>query len=904
MLSVRPWIGIALLAASWLLGLDYYELPSPWAQAVVLVVGAWMLATSERTNPFRAVPKLCPELAAAILLCLLPVIWWTPWPYRLAPLVIVAGLLLEQAHFAQRLFRPVAAGWIVGGVILMLQAAALTVYGAVTARSHDVPACVVKFLSSLGWLAGIDSAGDGPLLVMQSMRQPIRLAITWDMVFDPATLMFLVGGLAWITMNSARLRQNWVDWLRNIGRLALIVVAWLPIRAVLMIALYLHRAALSDPNQPLHVANQFLSSWVLLAALAGPVLLAWRCVRFVGAAAQEPIEPAPSPMPPISVKYLAAAACCLFGAILLAVGWQWEPIGTRKAGRVMFVERHAPWSPSDRPYDTEHFGGGADEGSFSYTYTVAYQFLGQYYEMSRLGESDAIDEQTLAGCDVLVIKMPGVRYAPEEVQAVVDFVNNGGGLLLIGDHTNLDLTSAHLNDITRCFGFTFRDDVIYSTHNPPDEQHYSAPMAPHPAIEHVPGFDFLISCSIDPGYSWGRPVVAPAGLWSMPANYNWGNFMPPAEHVPATRFGTFIQAWATHAGSGRVVAWGDSTVFSSFCIGQPGKFPVLLNMVEWLNHQGGTGVWWLWMLLGAAAIGNGLWMVRGDGSAWLVPLAAMACGWTLGTAASAALLAHKMPLPTPAAERRMPLVVIDRTASRAPLASTFKNDDPTGGGFGLLEQWIPRLGYMTMRAEGDAVFRGDAIVMLYPNVPISETFRRRLIEYVDRGGRLLVVDAGTGDVPSTSNQILRPFGLALDYGESWQGELVLKEPWPRNQVEHAWEVLGGKSFATLNGERAVCATAEYGKGLVMVVSFGTMFNDRNLGGDWSKDPTPDERTRFDVLFAILRRLVKDEPLVVPPMRALPSSTKTIRATPIRPKATLPLKLPEPIDSGLEPLRGR
>ena len=208
---------------------------------------------------------------------------------------------------------------------------------------------------------------------------------------------------------------------------------------------------------------------------------------------------------------------------------------------------------------------------------------------------------------------------------MVRFVNNGGGLLLIGDHTNLDLTSAHMNDITRAWGFTFRDDVIYSTQPSPDRQHYTAPMAPHPAIQHVPAFDFLVSCSIDPGFSWGRPVVAPAGLWSMPANYNWGNFMQRAQHVPGMRFGSFIQAWATHAGKGRVIAWGDSTIFSSFCIGQPGKFPVLLNMIEWLNRQGGTGVWWLWTLLGAAAVGNGLWLVRGTPreDSWLPAVAAL-----------------------------------------------------------------------------------------------------------------------------------------------------------------------------------------------------------------------------------------------------------------------------------------
>ena len=108
-----------------------------------------------------------------------------------------------------------------------------------------------------------------------------------------------------------------------------------------------------------------------------------------------------------------------------------------------------------------------------------------------------------------------------------------------------------------------------------------------------------------------------------------------------------------------------------------------------------------------------------------------------------------------------------------PLAKAPDNEDRvTGRGFGLLEQSIPRLGYTTVRAEGDAVFQGDAVVMLCPSRPASEAFRQRLVEYVAGGGRLLVIDAGLSDVPSTSNQILRPFGLALDYSQPWNGELV------------------------------------------------------------------------------------------------------------------------------------
>ena len=47
-----------------------------------------------------------------------------------------------------------------------------------------------------------------------------------------------------------------------------------------------------------------------------------------------------------------------------------------------------------------------------------------------------IDDETLSKCDVLVIKIPNARYSPTRPTAVLRFVEQGGGLLLIGDHTN------------------------------------------------------------------------------------------------------------------------------------------------------------------------------------------------------------------------------------------------------------------------------------------------------------------------------------------------------------------------------------------------------------------------------------------------------------------------------------
>ena len=57
------------------------------------------------------------------------------------------------------------------------------------------------------------------------------------------------------------------------------MLCWLPVRAGLLMALYLHRVLRTDPDRPLHAMNHFFSPWMLLVLLIVPVLLAWRFVR-------------------------------------------------------------------------------------------------------------------------------------------------------------------------------------------------------------------------------------------------------------------------------------------------------------------------------------------------------------------------------------------------------------------------------------------------------------------------------------------------------------------------------------------------------------------------------------------------------------------------------------------------
>jgi hypothetical protein len=912
---MRAWIGVALLAVSWLLGMTYY-FPANRIAWVVMVAGGTVLLSGVITRAPR------PREAGIALLLLLPAVWFASWPLRAAPLLIVAGLAVELLPIPRRWPGWLGRGAVAAGAVMLAQSLALAAYAAWTARCHELPRPLPELLAGVARLLGIEAAADGSDVVMHSIRQMHRLGATWELLLDPATLCFFVGALVvlglvvWGRLPHGRRLSGWVA---AVGILTLVVVLWLPVRAGLLMALYLHRVLRSDYELPLHVMNQFLSPWVLLFLLLAPVLLAW---RFVGLPIGDAAEATQAEGQPPAAQarpwyYPAAAGLLLLAAAVFTAAVEWDPVGTPHpvgggsqishraaggfgirthppppAGRVMVVERHSTWEPTTRPYDTKWFGH--DSG---YNYAAVYDYLSQFFEMSPLLQSQKIDNATLAKCDVLVIKTPTARYGRDEVEAVVRFVERGGGLLLIGDHTNVFNSGTYLNDIVRHFGFTFRHDLLFGTGESPYDQLYRKSRVPHPIVQHQPPTDFAVSCSIDPGRSWGRAVIRETGLWSLPPEYHIENYHPFPQHRPEMRYGAFIQLWSTRYGKGRVLAFGDSTIFSNFCAFQPGKAELLRGMIDWLNH-GNLGDPCPWLLpIGILPLALGLWAARARYSAfstqhsasstqhsassmWLVLLAAGTCGWVVAGASVAALGRWAMPIPEAKAAGPKPCVVIDRTTSQVPLSKgAFTRGE--GKGYGLFEQWISRVAvpwresdrnlYTTRRGQRSVgvvdpeAFSRDALVVICPSRSVSREFREGLVQYVSRGGRLLVIDSPE-NTASTANSLLWPFGLSVYHEQIPPGQpdaphqLMLTDDWPGIEIPRACQITGGRPIAHL-GTTPVGAVTGYEKGTVMAIGFGSVFSDERFGQAWSVQPdanmlfTYDTYVRYNVQFALLRALM-------------------------------------------------
>jgi hypothetical protein len=837
----RAWLGIAFLAASWLFGLPYYHAENWPAWAALVALGTLALVGLTARLPGRVV-----SLAAAVLLA--PAIWLIPWPYRAAPFLLAIGAVIAMLPVIGRWLRPVAAAAVAAGAVLLAQAIAIAAYASLTARSHDLPAPLAAVVAGVARLVGADATVDGAEAPLFTMRQVHRLAATWELLLDPVTLCFLVGGIVLLTLvawASLPPGKRAAGLAKSAGALAIVVAAWLPLRTAILVGLYLHRAMRTDYDAPFDLMNQFWNPWLHLALVVGAMLPAGRFVRLPRPAA--PAEDAGRKA--IPAKPAAVAAALAAG---LALSWAayWDPVGEPKPGRVLVDEGHSQWEPTQRPFDTAWYGRMA-----GYNYYCIYDYLSRFYDMGRL--TAPVGDETLAACDVLVAKVPTSRYAPEEVAAIRRFVERGGGLLLIGEHTNVFGTGDYLNDIAREFGFQYRYDCLFGIDSFFEE---ALPRAwvPHPILQRIPEMDFAVSCSIEPA-GMGRAVVLGTGLKNLGPDYHATNFYPQAEDRPDMRYGAFVQAWATRLGRGRVVAFTDSTIFSNFCVFEPGKSELMLGMIAWLNRTGGpNNAGLILTAIGAALLAAGVLLARRWGGAWLVLLAAGLLGWTLGAAGVRA--ANLAAMPPPQAVRPMVRVVIDRTVCDAPLGKGgFIAGAPEG--FGIFEQWILRLGYFTARREGDEALTGNLLVFMHPHRPAPPGFRDALVRYVEGGGKVLVLDSAENS-KSTANALLEPFGLAVNMASAERGPLVVPAGWPSTTVEGAREVTGGTALVLL-GAKSVAAVARRGKGTVTLVGFASRFNDLNMGVVTDLVPNEAMRQVYELEYALLRGIIEDRPAALP-----------------------------------------
>ncbi len=599
---------------------------------------------------------------------------------------------------------------------------------------------------ALGWTVG-SSQGS---LFLPHIEGMVRATTTWERLGALPAMLLGAGGLALLPQLQ---RKSARDLLVRLAVAGLLGTGYLLLRYLVLTAVV---AINNNPTLfwlPLSMALTFLPLGLLLARAL-------------------PLRPAvPEPAAPASRdaggRYVVLAGLAFLSGMSVIALLTFPDPGRPKAGRVLLDEYNSNWEWTTQALDTEWYGQKS-----GYNYYSLGQWLRYYYQVDTNFQPRTAE--MLRNYDVLVIKTPTAPFAPEEIEAITAWVEAGGGLFLIGDHTNVFGTSSYLNPLARRFGLRFRYDSTYDLPTLRVTQYERPELLAHPAVLEMPPFLFATSSTLEAPLLAGNVMVG-YGLRALPVDYSKRVFFPDKEKEQDYPFGLFLQSASVRHGRGRVVAFTDSTVFSNFTMFLGGKPEFFLGVMNWLNH---AERWpWLEGVLVALALLAGIGTVVLAGTlnrrrASIVILAALLLAAAIGPWASLQVAEARYPLPDP--HTRPISIAFEAEHSRILLPTTLASGPPDAS-FQTFYVWTQRLGYVPTFAPTleEALESAQVLVVIDPFRPFEPAEIAAVEQFVQGGGRLLVLaePSAEGQLPASGAELLAPFGLGLEVRRPTTGEI-------------------------------------------------------------------------------------------------------------------------------------
>lgn len=675
-----------------------------WAGVILFTCG-WLLATELFCPAQPAAAAVC---AAAAMMCM----------------GLGAGRRSTPEDPAQRgSGRFISFAYVAGGVLASqwlfhLLYWRIAPFSQITAGSQ----ALAGLLSALG----AQASDAGETVSIQFLTAVVNLRPSLGRLGVYPLGLVLAGGGALLVIRSRRRSAP------RIGGLVVILAIYGLVRAALLALL----------------AGDFAAPWVfwnppmmLLSILPLAPLLGWLLKEQAppGDGADLP------PMRPRRRWLGAGLAGVSAAAIVFACGF--EPAGTRKAGRVLFNDLHSgPWEITSGEFGEQSYGETA-----IYNYVCLRQWLSQFYDV-KVNAKERISDELLRDVDVLVLKTPTQEFLKSERDAVLRFVGNGGGLWLVGDHTNLFGMSTFINPIAADYGLRFRyDDTFDLTTGRPSL--FEPPwLNRHPALGPMSQMEFQTTCTLAASPAV-RPVIVGNMLGSEMVDYGHVNFFGNIQADAEDEFGAYVQMASVPAAPGRVLAFCDSTVFSNFSMFMPGISELAIGSVEYLNRRetGRTALKVLGVagLLGCAAAG---WLSRcwRRGSGWTLWTAGLCAGVCVGGLSASALNTRGYPQPEIRNTDRRVLVDQSICSFRLPTSLDYEVADPERC-FDSFYLNLSRLGFYPRltAALGAETPPASLRIFIQPTRMPDPAQLSELRRYVESGGRVLVMESSIYVSPAT-----------------------------------------------------------------------------------------------------------------------------------------------------------
>ena len=712
------------------------------------------------------------------------------------PFLLGAGASLVALATVNKRFHFIAEIMLEFSVLVLSALAVLTLTASLAAKTDSLP-LLPDILAFLWRLSGERAATMGEMLVVENMHfaWPVRVSFTqvgmlWILPFA------VVSTIALFRFNSLKTSGLWLF------ALLFIYPFW---RFLLLISVYLKW----------EVAEFFFSPGVEFFLSLMPITV----ITFISVPKIKTEIPAHTSDNRASFRSFAFPLAI---TTLLVCGILLPNPGTPKKGRVLVDEAHGPWEWSVEDFSRDWYGGAA-----TYNYNCITDFMDRFFTVDSINEPLSL--QSLSECDVLILKTPTEPFKEEEINAVRQWVKGGGGLYLIGDHTNVFGMTDFLNPMAQKFGMQFEYDSTYDLETGSLQVSRDNTYWRGTALNHMPKqFLWGTSCSMTAELRVSCDFIG-RHIRTRYLDYGQKSNFASSFLFPRDRYGPILQMASRRYGKGRVFAFSDSTVFSNFWAFFSGKSEIFVGVVNWLNYKNTINLPFLFLIMGSV-----VWFIysfrRFRFSAFFsnaVATAPLALVLAVFLSDKAADIFYPFPKP----RREIRYVYFDRKFSDINMPDIEMTGSSVNS-FQTFFTWIQKLDLIpkcVYNLHELKLRQKDILMIIYPSI-FSEKALKTLYKYIQEGGTVMILD-GANNSNSKVNLWIRPFGISINYRHTFEG--VLKDIngvdlFQDLNLASVPEVKGGEPLL-MCGFHPVLCRLDLGKGRLFVSSLGDQWTDPSLG---------------------------------------------------------------------------
>lgn len=803
------WLGITILSCSWLFSTNFFNKPDVLLSIVTVIIGSIFIILSVYSKEKFVINR---RYLILLPLLLIPT-FLVSYPHNIGFITLVCGVFLYLITSKIKKIGFISLGLLLSGVILSVHSSLIPLYIILTSHYHRVD-FLSPFSSFLCNLFGFKSSVLNGLLFTRINENVYPITTTLEkLAFFPWFLM--------ITSSAITL----IFFIGEIKRAVTSYLILLITSGIYLILRYVFLIFVYSYSDDITI---FLDAFPTLLTFIPLSLLLMRFEPLMDFS----IDTASFKTFKFDKKKITAYVLFFISMFSIVAASCYCDPGEEKKGRVLIDELHSEWEDTTRPMDKEWYGQLS-----TYNYYNWAKWLGYYYHVDR-NINHTFNSSLLKNYDILVLKCPTNPFSDEEINAIVDFVKNGGGLYLIGDHTNVLGMNFYLNQVSERFGIKFRYDATYELRTGNTSIYETPKAASHPVMQDVKEFDFLTSCTLEAPIN-SENVIIGYNLLAEPGTYSTPYFFREMKSTLDTEQGLFLQAVALKHGKGRVVAFTDSTCFSNFCMFMDGYTNFNLGVMNYLNRKNlydfanvvflSAGIVFLVLSLYLNRPLHGLKKILS-----FVIVGSLA----FSIAVPSFYLVNKASYSLPEPHTDYTRICFDSKHSGciiSPSPMGFAAD--VKGSYGTFFVWTQRMGYIPYleeKMDNNSLKNADALIIINPCKPFSGEEINALLSYVEEGGRLLVADSVL-NVNSTANELLQHFGMWITT-ESRYVSAKTGSNTTNNTVVNVsasvpyLNIIGGNATVLDENNNTILSALNIGEGVVAVFVDSYAFSDVVMGG--------------------------------------------------------------------------